>query len=247
VDEITTESEWLAAKESLSLLHHLEYSEPVSDRKWRLFACASVRTIWPMIDAEICQQAVETGELFADDLVSPFEAERVKIYAEMVAWPTQEGFTPDTGDFAASQAVLIDEGQDGSYSWRASWRAKSVNGMVWQAIMAANGGFSETKWAQRSEQMCPIIRDIFGNPFRPLLPLDPALLDWNNGTIASLAQAAYEERILPAGTLDPALLAVLADALEESGCTDTGLLGHLRSPGPHVRGCFALDLVLGKT
>ena len=49
------------------------------------------------------------------------------------------------------------------------------------------------------------------------------------------------------GTLDRARLAVLSDALEEVGCTDTALLSHLRSPGPHVRGCWALDLVLGKS
>jgi hypothetical protein len=48
------------------------------------------------------------------------------------------------------------------------------------------------------------------------------------------------------GTLDPARLTVLADALEDAGCTDADLLGHLRSPGPHVRGCWAVDLVLGK-
>jgi hypothetical protein len=45
---------------------------------------------------------------------------------------------------------------------------------------------------------------------------------------------------------DPACLARLADALEDAGCTDPELLGHLRSPGPHVRGCWAVDLVLGK-
>ena len=53
-------------------------------------------------------------------------------------------------------------------------------------------------------------------------------------------------RSLPAGTLDPARLAVLADALEDAGCTDAGLLGHLRGPGPHVRGCWAVDLLIGK-
>jgi hypothetical protein len=46
--------------------------------------------------------------------------------------------------------------------------------------------------------------------------------------------------------LDRVRLAVLADALEEAGCADANLLGHLRGPGPHVRGCFALDLLLGK-
>jgi hypothetical protein len=61
-----------------------------------------------------------------------------------------------------------------------------------------------------------------------------------------LAQAAYEIRLLPAGTLDSLRLAILADALEEAGCLDTALLDHLRGPGPHVRGCFALDAILAR-
>src|SRR5262245_57779436 len=60
------------------------------------------------------------------------------------------------------------------------------------------------------------------------------------------ARRAYEERSLPSGHLDPARLLVLADALEEAGCADADLPGHLRGPGPHVRGCWALDLILGK-
>jgi hypothetical protein len=65
--------------------------------------------------------------------------------------------------------------------------------------------------------------------------------------VLALAAAAYDNRVSPAGTLDPDRLAVLADALEEAGCTDTRILGHLRGPGPHVRGCFALDLILDKS
>lgn len=83
---------------------------------------------------------------------------------------------------------------------------------------------------------------IFGNPFRPV-SLDRF---WLTPTLTSLATAAYEERILPSGELDPARLAVLSDALEEAGCDDADILSHLRSPGPHVRGCWALDLVLSK-
>jgi hypothetical protein len=65
------------------------------------------------------------------------------------------------------------------------------------------------------------------------------------GTVVRLAQAAYDARVLPAGTLEPERLAVLADALEEAGCADEALLGHLREPGAsHVRGCFALDAIL---
>ena len=59
-------------------------------------------------------------------------------------------------------------------------------------------------------------------------------------------QAAYEERELPAGTLDLARLAILADALEEAGCTNADILNHCRVPGVHVRGCWAVNLLLGK-
>ena len=57
---------------------------------------------------------------------------------------------------------------------------------------------------------------------------------------------AAEERRLPEGTLDPDFLAVLAEALEEAGCTDPAVLDHLRGPGPHVRGCWPVELILGK-
>jgi hypothetical protein len=89
------------------------------------------------------------------------------------------------------------------------------------------------------------LRDIFGNPFRPVA-ISPAVLAWNDALVVRLAQAAYEERHLPEGTLDNSRLLILADALEEAGCTDTDILVHLRSPGPHVRGCWAVDLCLGR-
>jgi hypothetical protein len=64
--------------------------------------------------------------------------------------------------------------------------------------------------------------------------------------VLSMAQAAYDPRSLPSGHLDAARIAVLADALEEAGCAEEAILTHLRGPGPHVPGCFLLDLVLGK-
>jgi hypothetical protein len=90
-----------------------------------------------------------------------------------------------------------------------------------------------------------LVREVFGIPFRPVA-INPAWLTWNNGLVTRLAQAAYDERQLPSGFLEHAHLAVLADALEEAGCDDPVILDHLRSPGPHVRGCLALDVVLGK-
>jgi hypothetical protein len=87
-----------------------------------------------------------------------------------------------------------------------------------------------------------LLRCVFGNPFCPAaLPPDQRTPD-----IVNLAQSAYDERIMPSGQLHPARIAVLSDALEEAGCDNEDILAHLRSPGPHVRGCWAVDLVLGK-
>jgi hypothetical protein len=108
-----------------------------------------------------------------------------------------------------------------------------------------------------SDRAARLIRDIFSNPFRPLPPLGRRAaslweseldfaLRWNGGVIPDLARAAYEERSLPAGALHPARLAVLADALEEVGCTNAEILGHLRGPEIHVRGCWVVDLLLKK-
>jgi hypothetical protein len=91
--------------------------------------------------------------------------------------------------------------------------------------------------AERTAQ-CPLMRDIFGSPFRPV-SLNSAWLAWNDGIIRKLAQAIYEERAFDR-------LPVLGDALEEAGCTDAAILSHCRGPGPHVRGCWVIDLLLGK-
>lgn len=88
----------------------------------------------------------------------------------------------------------------------------------------------------------PLFRCVFGNPFRTAILAS----EWLTPTVVSLGLAAYEERELPSGAIDPQRLAVLSDALEEAGCTDGVVLEHLRSPGPHVRGCWALDQIVGR-
>jgi hypothetical protein len=91
-----------------------------------------------------------------------------------------------------------------------------------------------------------LVAEIILNRLEPSchLTLAPA---WRTAAVASLATASYNERDLPSGHLDLARLAVLADAFEEVGCTDQQVLEHLRGPGRHVRGCFAVDAVLGRT
>jgi hypothetical protein len=87
---------------------------------------------------------------------------------------------------------------------------------------------------ERSHCMA-VIRCIFGNPFRPVTT-NPKFL---TPTVQSLAQAIYTERAFDR-------LPILADALEEAGCTNLDILNHCRQPGVHARGCWALDLVLGR-
>jgi hypothetical protein len=83
-----------------------------------------------------------------------------------------------------------------------------------------------------------LVRYLFGNPFRPVT-IDPAWLTWNDGTVVKLAEAIYDERAFDR-------MPILADALEEASCTNADILAHCRQPGEHVRGCWVVDLLLGK-
>ncbi len=88
-------------------------------------------------------------------------------------------------------------------------------------------------------QQAALLRDIFGPlPFRRVV-IDPAWLHWNNGTVSALARRIYDERAFHD-------LPILADALEDAGCSDEDLLGHCLGEGHHVPGCWVVDLVLGK-
>jgi hypothetical protein len=82
------------------------------------------------------------------------------------------------------------------------------------------------------------LREIFGNPFRPVA-VEPSWLRWQDGTVVRIARAIYDERAFDR-------LPILADALEEAGCTNTDILSHCRQSGGHVRGCWVVDLLLGK-
>jgi len=89
--------------------------------------------------------------------------------------------------------------------------------------------------AREAADQAAVARDIFGNPFRPVT-LTPA---WRTGTAIALAQAMYDSR-------DFGAMPILADALQDAGCTNDAMLDHCRGQGPHVRGCWVVDLVLGK-
>ena len=89
----------------------------------------------------------------------------------------------------------------------------------------------------RGEQaaQAALLREIFGNPFRPVA----FSADWRTDTAITLARRMYESREFGA-------MPILADALQDAGCENDDILSHCRGDGPHVRGCWVVDLVLGK-
>jgi hypothetical protein len=86
---------------------------------------------------------------------------------------------------------------------------------------------------EQRRQQAALVRDIFGNPFRPV-EFDPR---WRTADVMGLARAIYEDRAFDR-------LPLLADALMDAGCADEQVTGHCRAAGPHVRGCWVVDLVL---
>lgn len=103
-------------------------------------------------------------------------------------------------------------------------------------LLRVPGAASRSAGAAETQGQCRLIWDIFGPlVFRPIA-IDPS---WLTSTVINLAQAIYTDRAF-------SRLAVLADALEDAGCTQQDILNHCRQPGDHVRGCFVIDLLLGR-
>jgi hypothetical protein len=111
---------------------------------------------------------------------------------------------------------------------------ETLNDMA-EAAYSTLGVNDEALEATRMSSVCDVLRDIFGNPFRPIA-IDTQLL---TPKVVVFAQSIYKER-----TFDR--MPELAEVLEEAGCHDADILNHCRSEWPHVRGCWVVDLVLGK-
>jgi hypothetical protein len=127
---------------------------------------------------------------------------------------------------------------DGEYVPRKkddNWRQLGPNAFGLAFATAGNLANSSRREVSSKEQAA-LLRDIFGNPFRPFA-VDPA---WLTPTVTALAREMYESR-------DFSPTPILADALQDAGCEDADVLDHCRSDGPHVRGCWVVDLVLGKS
>jgi hypothetical protein len=229
-----TQSEWDSCTDPTAMLDWLADRGTATDRKLRLFAFACCSRVWHLL---------------------PDEGRRVVLAAE--------GYDEGRATRHERDAAVADfRKAHGRYSipsplLRAAYHTKEVSfdpfmaGMVardvaWAACGLAPGADELPASAAERAAQASLVREIFGSPWSRQVGIDPGWLDWSGGTVRRLAESAYEGRAVPAGPLDGARLAVLADALEEAGCTGPNLLAHLRGPGPHVRGCWAVDLILEK-
>jgi hypothetical protein len=223
-----TEADWLACEDPQRMLTHLRGK--TSERKMRLFICACTRLLWEWLPVGVMQDAVAAGERHADGVL--WEEDCCHFVDQLYSLPVEHGRQTTRNWFSEQREETV-----------SAWSGAILASGAWLALSKIPEGPNFRRLSQLTAPQQPnLLRDVFGNPFRPR-SIDPA---WLTPTVTSLAAAAYEQRSLPSGELSPARLPTLADALEDAGCSDDELLGHLRSPGPHVRGCWALDAVLGK-
>jgi hypothetical protein len=212
-----TEQEWLTATDPDPMM--LFGFGKMSSRKLRLFGCACCRPIWRQMSDEKARRVINVVEQFADGQATLDEA--------CFAWI---GCKDAQGEASRTAREL----------GLAATRPVLAGKVAYAAQSAARVGGLDPVAIQRCQAR--LLRDIVGNPFRP------GILDrsWRTSIVTNLAQAIYEERQLPSGHFDKERMGVLADALEEAGCDNTDILGHLRGGGDHVRGCWAVDLILDK-
>jgi len=211
-----TEEEWLAEPWPLWMVF-----DPIcrSPRKRRLFVVACIRRFPQLIKDKTLKNSLHWAEAYVDDAAD--EAARMKLYRKA-----------STGSQASLQKRLarsLLEPRFGKY------------------VMAIEDLFAElATWQERrsdpavareKEAQKELVFEIFGNPFQPATP-SWNLFTWNDGAIPQLAEAIYEEQQFKD-------ISILADALEDAGCEPV-LVEHCRNERPHVRGCWVIDLLLGK-
>jgi hypothetical protein len=203
-----TEAEWLAATDPKPMLEFLKGK--ACDRKLRLFACQACYRLGSQIK-EQGLEALAVAERFADGLADERDLGFAHGRLGRVAMRFKQG-SEEPGfqllPFVAIQFSLADT---------------DYERLSLLPVMSSTDG-------------SVLLREMFGNPFRPLT-LNPS---WLTSTVLALAQQIYDSR-------DFSPMPILADALQDAGCDNEDILNHCRHPGEHVRGCFVVDLLLGKT
>jgi hypothetical protein len=233
-----TLAEWLACDDPEWMLRRLEGK--LSERTLRLFAAACCRRIRHLMDDPRSEAAIEVGERLADGLVSAPEQEAAKAAAQAVCRDyacTRDYYTPAVHAARAAYHVVSSSRLSVRMCASAAVEAVTYTGQPIQT--GAPLRRSSFPPSAEPAAQCALLRDLSGRLRRPHVRLAEAVLGWGGGAARKVAEGIYRDR-----TQDD--LFALADALEEGGCDDQDLLGHLRSEGPHVRGCWVVDTVLGK-
>jgi hypothetical protein len=246
-----TEQQWLACTDPMPMLEFLRTSGKLTDRKARLFAVACCRQVWTSLPDEAARTAVEVAERFADGLASRRELARawsgtgwtVDVARTSSWYATRAGWRRVAWNAACNTSDAMADYHARSSRMTAPATSDSANPAV--EVLRRYADFSAGRKRARAHQ-AEMLRDLIGPlPFRPVA-VTQSWLTWNGDIVVRLAEAAYQNRRMPAGDLDGAALAVLADASEEAGCGDEAILRHLRGAGPHLRGCWAVDLLTGR-
>jgi hypothetical protein len=246
--EPMTEAEWLACENNPSMM--FEALGPIrTERKSRLLAVACFRRTWTFLDDERSRRLVEIVERYVDGLASADEwtaATAEAVQAERDATDrAMQLFNSVDRDFRA----------EADASARRSWLFGAAHGLSrvrnakpdeWkqQTLTVFRHTTSENAKPRYATELeyklellaqCVLLRDIFGSPFRSI----PFRRRWRTDTALILARQMYDAR-------DFSAMPILADALQDAGCDNDEILSHCRSNGPHVHGCWVVDLVLGK-
>jgi hypothetical protein len=212
-----TEQDWLDCNDPVPMLNFVE--KTANGRKRLLFVCACRRRIWHLLTDRRSRRAVEVEERYADGQASEAEVMGARQAAAKVA--------------GVGGVVQACHGSGSTYwLYEPVHYARTVAWAVWKSAETAQ---VEAWDAERAAQ-CDILRDMIGNPFRAV-SIDPS---WRTPLIVAMAESIYEERRFQDTP-------ILADALEEAGCQDEGILGHCRQTEKHVRGCWLVDLLTGRS
>ena len=192
-------------------------------RKWRLFACACARRVESLTSWNRARRTIETVEQFADGHVGWRQIRELAEANVQNMESVDRLRTTNDGLARLAAMAVVYRAHDGSAFDIIDWLTED-------AASATGNELAETRI------QVVLIKDIFGNPFRPV-PFEPS---WHTSTVVALAEAIYADRAWDR-------MPILADALEEAGCNDARVLDHCRAYPVHARGCWVVDLVLGKT
>jgi hypothetical protein len=234
-----TESEWLACDDPRPMLSLLRGR--ASARKLWLFAVASYRLWLSHLPAIVQASGLKQAPV---DQRLEFPTEAVVAALRLNAVRVMEAHADGLADRDAMR--LAREGSDlpippGEDAWEAARAVAELAAPESQpgwALARAPRQLGATGRPQPGRHTA-LLRELFINPFRPMPPIDPSWLAWSGGCVRNLAQTIYDERAFER-------LPILGDALEEAGCTNEEMLSHCRSGGEHVRGCWAVDALLGQ-